>query len=108
MTRTQLKSAFVAVLSSACWLAVGPAVAGDAAAGKTKASVCAACHGMNGVSSNPEWPNLAGQHEAYLIKQLKAFKAGQRSDPNMTAFAATLTEDDMADLAAFFSSQPCK
>ena len=50
------------------------AIAGDAAAGKTKAASCAACHGANGISAVPTYPNLAGQKEAYLVKQMKAFK----------------------------------
>ena len=78
--------------------------AGDAAAGKTKAAVCAACHGANGISANPLWPNLRGQKDQYIIKQLKAFKDGTRKDPLMTPQAAQLSEQDMENLAAYFSS----
>ncbi len=81
-----------------------PVFAGDAAAGKAKAGMCAACHGANGVSAVPMYPNLAGQKEAYLVKQLKAFKAGTRKDPVMGPMAAPLSDDDMANLAAYFSS----
>jgi len=89
-------------------LTAAPALAGDAAAGKTKVASCVGCHGMTGTSANPMWPNLAGQHEAYLVKQMKDFKNGDRKDPNMNALAAPLSETDMEDIAAFFSSQPCK
>ena len=78
--------------------------AGDAAAGKAKAAVCAACHGAAGISPNPLWPNLAGQKDQYMIKQLKAFRDGTRKDPLMTAQAAALTDADIENLAAYFSS----
>lgn len=78
--------------------------AGDPVAGKAKAQTCAGCHGMNGISNNPLWPNLAGQKEAYLVKQLKAFKDGTRTDPMMSPMAKPLTEQDMQNLAAYFSS----
>ncbi len=80
--------------------------ASGAEAGKEKAPVCAACHGLEGVSSNPEWPNLAGQHASYILKQLKDYKSGARSNPSMNSIVATLTEQDMADLADFYSEQP--
>jgi cytochrome c553 len=78
--------------------------AGDAAAGKAKAATCAACHGANGISMAPNYPNLAGQKEAYLLKQMKAFKDGSRKDPTMNAMAAPLSDADMENLAAYFSS----
>jgi len=90
------------------WLASSVASAADAAAGKAKAASCIGCHGMTGVSTNPLWPNLAGQHEAYLVKQMNDFKSGARKDPNMNALMMPLSESDMADIAAFFSSQSCK
>jgi cytochrome c553 len=77
--------------------------AGDAAAGKVKAAVCAACHGANGISANALWPNLAGQKADYIVKQLKAFKAGTRKDPLMSPQAAQLSDQDMENLAAHFS-----
>jgi cytochrome c553 len=79
--------------------------AGSKEAGQAKASTCSACHGMDGNSVNPEWPNLAGQNESYILKQLNAFHGGQRQNPLMSPMAAILTEQDMADLAAYFSSQ---
>jgi cytochrome c553 len=77
----------------------------DAAAGKQKAAVCAACHGADGNSSNPLWPKLAGQTARYLYLQLRDFKEGRRKDPLMSPMAANLTREDMLDLADFFSSQ---
>jgi len=78
--------------------------AGDAAAGKAKAAACAGCHGANGISAVPTYPNLAGQKEAYLAKQIKAFKSGSRKDPTMNAMVAALTDADADNIAAYFSS----
>ena len=79
--------------------------AGSKEAGQAKAATCSACHGMDGNSLNPEWPNLAGQGEIYIIRQLKAFHGGQRQNVLMSPMAAGLSDQDMADLAAFYSSQ---
>lgn len=79
---------------------------GDAEAGKGKSAVCAACHGPTGTSAIPMYPDLAGQHGAYIVKQLKAFKDGSRVDPTMAPMAAGLSDQDMDDLAAYFSSFP--
>lgn len=76
---------------------------GDAAAGKTKSSMCAACHGAEGISTNDIWPNLAGQKFAYLVKQMKDFRDGNRKDPMMSPMAAGLTDEDINNLAAFYS-----
>jgi len=81
-----------------------PAFAGDVAAGKAKAATCAACHGAEGVSAVPMYPNLAGQKEAYIAKQLKDFKAGTRKDPVMSAMAMPLSDEDIANLAAYYAS----
>ncbi len=81
----------------------GSALAGDAAAGKTKAASCAGCHGAAGVSSNPVWPNLAGQQAAYLVKQMKAFRDGSRNDPMMGPMAKPLSDSDIDNLAAYYS-----
>lgn len=78
------------------------AAQGDAAAGKAKAGVCAACHGVNGISAMDIYPNLAGQHADYIAKQLKAFKDGSRKDPVMAPMAMGLSDQDMADLGAYF------
>jgi cytochrome c553 len=78
---------------------------GDASAGQNKAVTCVACHGQDGNSVNPEWPKLAGQHEQYLLRQMQLFKGGERDNPIMFGMVATLTEQDMADLSAFYASQ---
>lgn len=81
---------------------------GNAEAGKTKSATCAACHGADGNSVNPEWPKLAGQHPSYIAKQLANFKEDARVNPSMSPMAKPLSEQDMADLAAYFSSQAAK
>ena len=87
-----------------CLLAT-PAAAGDAAAGSAKSAVCGACHGATGNSSNPEWPNLAGQHEGYIAAQLALFKQGVRDNPLMMPNASVLSDQDMLDLGAHFAAQ---
>ncbi len=82
----------------------GGAIAGDAAAGKAKSATCAACHGANGISPNDLWPNLAGQKEGYLVKQMKAFRDGQRADPMMAPMSAGLSDGDIENLAAYYAS----
>jgi cytochrome c553 len=94
-----------ALLISANGLAMA---AGDAAAGKAKAAACSACHGANGVSASPIYPSIAGQHEQYLVKAIKAYKVGDRADPTMKAMVGPLSDTDVANLAAYFSSLPCK
>jgi cytochrome c553 len=79
--------------------------AGSADEGQSKSTACVACHGPNGNSANPEWPNLAGQHEQYIRKQLQSFKSGARKNPLMTPMAMGLSDDDMDDLAAYFAAQ---
>ena len=78
--------------------------AGDAAAGKAKSATCAGCHGANGISAVPTYPNLAGQKEAYVAKQLKAFKDGSRTEPTMNAMSKPLSDADIANLAAYYAS----
>jgi cytochrome c553 len=82
--------------------------AGDAAAGKAKSAACAACHGADGNSAAPNFPKLAGQHEGYLLKQLEDFKSGARKNAIMSGQVAALSDQDMQDLAAYFSSQTIK
>lgn len=82
---------------------------GDAARAKPIATQsCAACHGTNGNSSNPQYPSLAGQGSRYLYEQLKAFRNGTRPSPVMSAMVTTLSEDDMLNLAAYYSMQQPK
>jgi len=80
-------------------------VAGSVEKGQAKAAPCVACHGVNGNSVNPEWPSLAGQHESYIKRQLLAFKNDQRQNPLMTPMAKPLSDEDMADLGAYYASQ---
>lgn len=81
------------------------ALAGDAAAGKIKSQTCAGCHGMNGTSNNPMYPNLAGQKENYLEKAIKDYRDGKRSDTMMSSMVKGLSDTDVADLAAFYAKQ---
>lgn len=78
---------------------------GDAVAGKGKAAVCGACHGADGNSMVPMFPKLAGQGERYLIKQINDIKSGARAVPQMAGITDNLSAQDVADLAAYFSSQ---
>lgn len=94
--------AFVLGASLLAW-APDAFAAGDAQAGAAKAALCAACHGQNGVSSNPLWPSLAGQQAAYLAKQIAAFRDGERTDVSMQPFVANLTDQDIEDLAAYYA-----
>jgi len=78
---------------------------GDAAAGQQKAQVCEACHGTTGISVDPMYPNLAGQYKSYLEQALRDYRSGQRTNAIMAGFAANLSNQDIEDLAAWFSSQ---
>lgn len=78
---------------------------GDAQAGAGKAAVCAACHGLDGNSADPQYPKLAGQHERYIARQLALYKSMERDNAIMLGFAATLSAQDMRDLGAYFASQ---
>ena len=95
-----------ALISVVLLAAASQAYAADREAGKQKAEVCSACHGMNGVSVSAEIPNLAGQKAKYLTLQLKAFKGGTRKNALMNAIASQLDDADIANLAAFFSGLP--
>jgi len=81
-------------------------VDGSADAGKARALTCTACHGPEGNSASPMWPNIAGQNAPYLLAQLKAFKDGSRVDPLMSSQAMMLSDEDMANLAVYFESLP--
>ena len=81
-----------------------PILAADIAAGKAKSVTCGACHGNNGISMIPMYPNLAGQKEQYLVLQLKAFRDGERKNMVMAPMAAGLSDTDIDNLSAYFSS----
>jgi cytochrome c553 len=78
---------------------------GSAGDGQAKAQTCQACHGLDGKSLDPSYPNLAGQHESYLVKALADYRAGRRTNAVMGAMAAPLSDRDIEDLAAWYASQ---
>jgi cytochrome c553 len=103
------RSASLGLRISICAIAVLPAAIGfahaaDPAAGRNKAKVCQACHGIDGVGKMPTVPNIAGESEIYLMKQLKAFRAGERQDPQMSIIAKPLSDEDITNLAAWYAS----
>lgn len=83
-----------------------PLVDGDAEAGKAKSVTCGACHGADGNSVNPVWPSIAGQHPTYIAEQLQAFKGGQRVEPLMLGQVMMLSDEDMRNLAVYYSEMP--
>ncbi len=97
-----LAAATTALLTASLFAA--PALAADAAAGKAKAIACAACHGPLGLSVTPDAPNLAGQPALYLSEQLRAYRDGKRQHEVMTLMAKPLKDDEIDNLAAWFSS----
>src|SRR5206468_11038292 len=96
----------VQLLVSACLLVATPGAghAGDVKAGRAKAMMCQACHGLDGLSKTPDAPNIAGQIETYLLTQLQAFRSGARKNDAMSVVAPSLSDNDIDDLAAYFSS----
>lgn len=94
---------------AAYFASYGEAEAGEPVAensvGADKATVCAACHGPGGVSTATNWPVLAGQHKDYLQAALEQYQSGERQDPVMAGQVSNLSEDDIADLAAYFAAQ---
>jgi cytochrome c553 len=95
----------VAMLAAALGMNTVARAEGSAEAGRGKSAVCAACHGPDGNSANPEWPSLAGQHASYIVAQLEAFTDGRRQNPLMSPIAQPLSEEDRQDLAAYYSAQ---
>ena len=91
---------------SACVLAAGgnPCHAGDVKAGRAKAMVCQACHGLDGLAKTPDAPNIAGQTEPYLLTQLQAYKSGARKNDAMSVVAPALSDQDIEDLAAYYAA----
>lgn len=82
-----------------------PFTTGKAASGQAKAALCSACHGPSGNSANPEWPRLAGQSAVYIAEQLKLFRSGVRDNPIMKPLAASLSDQDIDDLAVYYEVQ---
>jgi cytochrome c553 len=98
-----MKKLTTTLLAAALAVASFSVLGGDPVAGKTKAMSCAGCHGVNGISNNGMWPNLAGQKEAYLASQLQMFKDGRRNNAMMSAMSKGLSDADIANLAAYYS-----
>ncbi|MBT8046900.1 MAG: cytochrome c4 [Xanthomonadales bacterium] len=94
-----------AIASSLVFFSFNAFAQGDAAAGQAKSAICAACHGVDGNSVVPNWPNLAAQHEPYLVRQITLIKSGARPVPEMLGITPGLSEQDILDLSAYFSSQ---
>ena len=96
----------VALFASVCLLTAGASVcsAGDIKAGRAKALMCQACHGLDGLSKVPDAPNIAGQTEPYIVAQLQAYKSGARKNDAMSVVAPSLSDTDIEDLAAYFSA----
>lgn len=106
MKMTKLPMTKWFLLAAAAAVSCGAAYAGDQEAGKKKAAeVCVTCHGADGNNANPQFPRLAGQHEDYILHALHDYKSGARKDPVMGAMAASLSPEDMENVAAWFSSQ---
>ena len=78
--------------------------AADIEAGKAKSMMCAACHGPKGISSVGMYPNLAGQKEQYMVKQMKDFKSGKRKDPVMAPMVMALSDEDIKNISAYYAS----
>jgi cytochrome c553 len=78
--------------------------AGEVKAGRAKALMCQACHGLDGLSKVPDAPNIAGQIEPYIVAQLQAYKSGARKNDAMSVVAPSLSDTDIEDLAAYFSA----
>jgi cytochrome c553 len=105
---TRMRKATRPVMFILTWLAAatlaGTCAAGDVKAGRMKAQMCQACHGLDGLSKVPDAPNIAGQIEPYLTAQLQAFKSGARKNEPMSLVVANLSDKDVDDLAAYFSA----
>jgi cytochrome c553 len=106
MSAATMKSLAVGIAAFALAASTVAVAGGNAEKGKEKSATCAACHGPDGNSASPDFPRLAGQNADYIQHVLAHYKAGtKRKNPIMAGMAAALSEQDMADLAAYFSSQ---
>lgn len=103
MKRAIVLSALLAISAGA--VSAAPLIDGSVKAGKKLAARCAGCHGLDGNSASAKFPKLAGQHATYIYQQLKLFKSGKRSNPIMQAQAATLSEQEMKNLAVYYAAQ---
>lgn len=101
-----MSGATILALLMFCQASADGLVDGSYEDGQTKAVRCGACHGPDGNSVNPQWPSIAGQHAPYIVRQLRAYQNGERTNILMTSQAMSLTEQDIKDLAVFFAAQP--
>lgn len=99
-----MKKSLITVCSLLLLTAMSNASAGDAAAGKAAAGTCAGCHGAEGISGADIFPNLAGQKEGYLVSSIKAYRDGDRKNAMMSGMAVGLSDETIADLAAYYTS----
>ena len=95
-----------ATLIALGWAPASAWALGDVKLGKAATAICSACHGLNGISPNPLWPSLAGQKNEYLAKQLRAFREESRKDPIMNSLAKYISEFDIENIAAYYSTLP--
>ena len=103
MNTTRISLLLAAIAALAC----APTLAADMAAGQAKVKeVCQACHGLDGNSQSPDYPRLGGQHSDYLAKALRDYKSGVRKNAIMNGFAATLSDQDIDNVAAYFAARP--
>ena len=102
IARTQ----YLLAITTSAWLLCAPWVmAGNPEAGQEKSALCQGCHGPDGNSLGPDWPNLASQHAGYLQKQITNFQNGERQDPTMSSMVIGLSKEDVEDIATYFSAQ---
>jgi cytochrome c553 len=104
MANSGLGLVFVVSAAALVAAAVPGALAGDARAGKQKAAMCQMCHGLDGIARMPIAPNIGGENAIYLTTQLKAFRSGKRQHEIMSVIASQLSDDDIANLAAWYAS----
>jgi cytochrome c553 len=100
-----MKSQSIAVLLALCWIGASPAASAPSSIPLKAQQVCSACHGKDGNSATDQFPRLAGQREAYLVSALRAYRAGLRNDATMRPQAEHLTDQEIADLAAYYGAR---
>lgn len=102
--RLRIAAAALVAAASPALLIAGSAAAQDATAGRRKAAACQTCHGLDGIAKLPDAPHLAGQPAPYLVRQLRAYRSGERRNEVMSVAAKSLSDDDIRDLAAWYAA----
>lgn len=100
-----MKTILIATAAAGLLISSQAFAGGDVAEGKAKSATCAGCHGADGTSPTPMYPHLGGQYESYLLQALKEYKSGARNNAIMAGMVASLNEEDLENLAAFYASQ---